>query len=116
MIFLFAAFAVFAFLVSDDSRLDSETIGLRNYLLLALMLQMFAPLHSLAMRMNYYYIIFIPLLIPKILEYKSERYRQVAIVGRHVMVVFFLVYFIFGAYAGEDSLNVYQYHFFWEGV
>ena len=76
---------------------------------------MFAPLHVLAMRMNYYYIIFIPLLIPKIIEYKSVRYRQVAILGRHVMVGFFLVYFFIAANSGH-GLRVFPYHFFWEAV
>ena len=59
MLILFIVFTVFAFLIPDEARLDSETVGLRNLLLLALALQMFAPLHTLAMRMNYYYIIFI---------------------------------------------------------
>ena len=115
MIILFAAFAVFSFLVVDEKKLDTETIGLRNFLLLALVLQMFAPLHSLAMRMNYYYIIFIPLIIPKIIKHRSERWNQVAKMGRNVMIVFFMVYFFLTAYSGE-GLNVFPYHFFWENV
>lgn len=113
MILLFAAFTVFAFLIPDEERMDRETIGLRNMLLLSLFIQMFAPLHTLAMRMNYYYIIFIPLLLPKIIEYKSDRWHQVAIVARHVMVVFFLLYFLLSFTQG--ALDVYPYHFFWEG-
>lgn len=115
MIILFAAFAVFAFLIPDESLLDTETIGLRNFLLLSLALQMFAPLHTIAMRMNYYYIIFIPLLLPKIVECRSERWKQVAVVGRHIMVAFFLIYFFINAY-GDGNLNVFPYHFFWESV
>lgn len=115
MIILFAFFAVFAFLIPDELQLDSETIGLRNFLLLALALQMFAPLHTIAMRMNYYYIIFIPLLLPKIIRYRSERWGQVAVVSRHIMVAFFLVYFFINAYSGAN-LKVFPYHFFWENV
>lgn len=115
MIVLFVAFAVFSFLVSDDEQLDDETIGLRNFLLFSVVIQMFAPLHTLAMRMNYYYIIFIPLLIPKIVAYRSERWEQVAVVARHVMVVFFFLYF-FVILSGDGSLNVVPYHFFWENV
>lgn len=114
MIVLFVLFAVFAFLIPDESRLDEEIIGLRNLLLFAIVMQMFAPLHMIAMRMNYYYIIFIPLLIPKIIEYRSERWKQVAIVGRHVMVVFFFVYSFISLSSGV--LHVYPYHFFWENV
>ena len=115
MLLLFAAFAVFAFLIPDESKMNEETIGLRNFLLFALVIQMFAPLHVLAMRMNYYYIIFIPLLLPKIIQYRSKRWNQVAVLGRHVMVVFFLVYFFANAYR-DGGLNVFPYHFFWESV
>ena len=115
MLLLFTAFAIFAFLVPDESQLDAETIGLRNFLLLSLVIQMFAPLHVLAMRMNYYYIIFIPLLLPKIIQYRSKRWNQVAFLGRHVMVLFFLVYFFANAYR-DGGLNVFPYHFFWESV
>lgn len=116
MIILFAAFAVFSFLIPDEKSLDKETIALRNILLFSLTIQLFAPLNMLAMRMNYYYIIFIPLLLPKIIKYKNERYRQVAIVGRHIMVVFFLLYFFYNALTSTSNLNVFPYHFFWEKV
>lgn len=115
MLLLFVIFTVFAFLISDETKIDTETIGLRNFLLLALVIQMFAPLHTLAMRMNYYYIVFIPLLMPKIIKTKSERWRQVAVWGRHIMVVFFLIYFFINANGG-GNLNVFPYHFFWENV
>ncbi len=115
MLILFAVFTVFVFLIPNESLLDDETIGLRNILLLSLALQMFAPLHTIAMRMNYYYIIFIPLLLPKIIEYRSKRWEQVAVVSRHIMVVFFLMYFFIKAYGG-GNLKVFPYHFFWENV
>ena len=93
MLILFSIFTVFSFVIPDEKRMDNETIGLRNFLLLSLVIQMFAPLHNLAMRMNYYYIIFIPLLIPKIIAIRNKRWEQVAVLGRRVMVVFFFVYF-----------------------
>lgn len=116
MIILFVLFAVFAFLIPDEAKLNAETIGLRNLLLLAVALQLFAPLHTLAMRMNYYYIILIPLLIPKIIEARSNRWSQVAVVARYAMVIFFLVYFFLNAYVSEGNLHVFPYHFFWESI
>lgn len=117
MLILFAVFAAYVFFIPEENMLDVETIGLRNILLLSVVLQMFAPLHAIAMRMNYYYIIFIPLLIPKIIESRSNRWGQVAIVSRHVMVAFFLLYFFFNAYIGSKngggSLNTYPYIPFW---
>lgn len=115
MLVLFVAFAVFAYIIPDESNMDDETVGLRNILLLALAIQIFAPLHTLAMRMNYYFIIFIPLILPKIIACRSERWDQVAVWGRHIMVVFFLAYFFITAYGG-GGLNVFPYHFFWEKV
>lgn len=115
MLILFAGFTVFVFLIPDESKLDKEIIGLRNFLVFALVIQMFAPLHTLAMRMNYYYIIFIPLLLPKIIQHRSKRWNQVATLGRHVMVVFFLLYFFVSASRG-GNLNVFPYHFFWENA
>ena len=93
MLILFAVFTVFAFAVPEESVLDVETLGLRSLLVLSLALQMFAPLHTLAMRMNYYYIVFIPLLIPKIIKCRKQEMRQVAILARFVMIIFFTGYF-----------------------
>lgn len=115
MLLLFAAFAVMSFLFPNEEKLSDEVIGLRNFLLLSVLIQMFAPLHTLAMRMNYYYIVFIPLLLPKIIEARSERWSQVAMTARHTMVVVFLLYFFWNA-SGEGNLNVFPYHFFWESV
>jgi transmembrane protein EpsG len=115
MLILFVVFTVFAFLIPEEPFLDNETIGLRNFLLLALVIQKFAPLHTIAMRMNYYYIIFIPLLIPKIIEYRSDQWRKMAVLSRHIMVAFFLIYFFINAYSGVN-LRVFPYHFFWENL
>ena len=116
MLILFTIFAIFVFLIPDEHLFDAETMGLRNFMLLSVALQMFAPLHMLAMRMNYYYIIFIPLLFPKIMEARSSCLTQNVIVSRHVMVIFFLVYFFYNAYTGAGNLDVFPYRFFWEGV
>ena len=115
MLFLFIAFAVFSFLVPNESLLDEETRGLRNFLLFSCVIQFFAPVHTLAMRMNYYYIIFIPLLLPRIIAYRSIRYKQIAVIGRYVMLGFFLVYF-FASANGDGNLHVFPYHFFWEVI
>jgi hypothetical protein len=115
MIILFALLSSFSFLIPDENLLDEETKGLRNFLLFAFLIQFFAPLNTLAMRMNYYYIIFIPLLMPKIIQSSSARWERVADVGRHIMVVVFFVYFFLLANS-DGTLNVFPYHFFWERV
>lgn len=113
MLILFAALAFFSYWIPDESKLDEETKGLRNILLFAVMIQIFAPLHTLAMRMNYYYIIFIPILIPMVLKARKDELRQVAVVARWGMVLFFLTYFLI-TLDPLKTLNVFRYHFFWE--
>ena len=113
MLVLFIIFVVFSFVIPDETLLDKETVGLRNIMILSVIFQMFAPLHTLAMRMNYYYIIYIPLLLPKIIKYRSQQWNQIAIVARYVMVVFFTVYFFYTSTV-SDALHVFPYHFFWE--
>ncbi len=114
MLILFALFALFAYLIPDEQTLDPDTQGMRNFLLLAVVLQMFAPLHNLAMRMNYYYMAFIPLVIPRIIACRSRRWNQVALAARHIMVVFFLAYF-FATAPRDNVLQTFPYRFFWEG-
>lgn len=113
MLILFILFGIFSFIIPDEKKLDDNVIGLRNLLLLAIAVQMFAPLHTLAMRFNYYYIIFIPLLIPKVIKNCSFRYRQIAILSKYVMEVYFTFYF-WSQIALKNSLDAFPYHFFWE--
>ncbi len=113
MLVLLAMFAAFSFIIPDEKSLDDDTVGMRNFLLLAVMLQMFAPLHTIAMRMNYYYIAFIPLVIPRIIAHRSVRWNQIAIIARYVFIVYFCLYFFFSVYQKND-LMTFPYRFFWE--
>lgn len=113
MLTLFVLFGVFCFVIPEERKLDRDTRGMRNFLLFAIALQMFAPLHSLAMRMNYYYMAFIPLVIPRVIHCRSIRWGRAALLGRYVMVAFFLTYFLVTA-SRENLLQTYPYHFFWE--
>lgn len=112
MLILLILFAAFSFIIPDESLLDDDTIGMRNFLLLTVMLQMFAPLHTIAMRMNYYYLAFIPLVIPRIIECRSVRWNQIAIIARYVFIIYFCFYFFFTVYQKND-LMTFPYRFFW---
>lgn len=115
MLVLFIVFALFAYMIPDESRIDADTVGMRNFLLISVMLQMFAPLHTVAMRMNYYYMAFIPLLIPRIIQNSGTRWKQVANVARYIMIVFFIVYF-FVSVTKSNDLDCFPYSFFWENI
>lgn len=115
MLILFALFAAFVYLIPKESSLDYDTLGMRNFLLFSVALQMFAPLHSIAMRMNYYYLVFIPLLIPRIISHRSERWNRVAVVSMCIMEVFFIIYFFLAA-SNNNVLQIFPYRFFWENI
>lgn len=115
MIILFVLLAVFAFIIPGDAKCDFDLMGLRNFLLFAIVIQMFAPLHTLAMRFNYYYIIFIPLLISRVIKNRSKRLSQVAILAKYVMIVFFVCYF-FGNTSSRNPLDIFPYEFFFHSM
>ena len=106
-------FAVYSYVFVDDEALDQETIGLRNLLLLSVVIQIFAMLHPLSMRMNYYFLIYVPILIPKIAKRCKQRYAMIVKLSVVVMTVFFLSYFVFMIVTDNDDLNIFPYVPFW---
>lgn len=112
MLLMYGLFAVYAFVISDEDNIDSDTLGLRNFLLFSIILQIFASVSSIAMRMNYYYIIFIPLLVPKVIKNSKNAFLKVNSYAEVIMTLFFMFYFFYNAYLGADVLQIYPYEFF----
>ena len=114
MILLFALFLLLAYVAPDENKMDKETIGLRNMMVLTLMIQIFVLASPMAMRMNYYSAMFVPLLIPKIINRchdKNKKTYQYIGLG---LIVFFILYYFYKAYTGEDTLQIYPYRGFWK--
>jgi hypothetical protein len=84
---------------------------------MAVLLQCFAPVHNLAMRMNYYFIIFVPIVMPKIFKHTKDSIKDVAKIAKGVIVGFFVVYYLYTTFisclTGESALNTYPYIPFW---
>ena len=112
MLVLYVIFAIFSFVIPREDLLDDETVGLRNLLLLSVVLQMFAPIHMIAMRINYYYIIFIPLLIPKIINRAKMNYINLAMFAKYIMIFCFTVIFFYNLVNGNNQLKIYPYDFY----
>ncbi len=114
---LFILFAIYSFWISKDEIMDEDAYVLRSFLVMTVLLQCFAPLHSLAMRVNYYFIILIPLQIGKCLKYKDEHLGDLAKISEIVLCVFFTGYFIYtlvkGYITGDSPLNIIPYIPFW---
>ena len=115
VLILLILFGIYSFLIPDNEKLDGETIAMRNFLLFSICIQCFAPIHTLAMRMNYYFLIFIPILIPRIIKYRKQSLREVTQLSQVVFTLFFAVYFFYEAYTGADVLSIYPYIPFWKG-
>ena len=117
MLVLYVLFAVFSYVLPDEKLVDEEFLGLRNFLLMAVVIQCFVPLNTLAMRMNYYFIVFIPVFIPKIIKYSKHSLSKVAWLSNIVISAFLLLYYLDKLYTscstGVSSLGTYPYKFFW---
>lgn len=114
VLLLLVVFLIYTFVIPDKDKLTSDVIGLRNVLILSVFLQVFAGVHTVVMRINYYYLLLLPVLIPKIMMVASERYKQVVRLSKVVIVLFFLAYFFYSAYTDEDILQIYPYAFLWQ--
>ena len=106
---MLVAFAIYAFAVTDDKAIDSDLVGMRNILLLSICIQCFAPIHPLAMRMNYYFLMFVPMLIPKVIKKSRPETKQIVMFSSVALMVFFTFWFFYDAYVGEDILQVFPY-------
>lgn len=106
---LLAALLVYSFLIPDNRKLDKETMGLRNILVLCVFFQIFSGVHTIAMRMNYYYLLLIPLLIPRVIEKSDKKYGTIVQLSVICFICFFTFYYFYYAYTDIDILNVYPY-------
>lgn len=105
LLVLFVLIAVYCFVVLDEA----DDIGFRNLLLLATLIQFFAPLHFIVSRMNYYFILFIPIALTRA-NYKCKpQFWQLTKIASAVMTVYFIVYFFF---MKGDTLHIMDYKFF----
>ncbi len=112
MILLFALILVMAFLLPVESELDEETCYMRNLLALALFIQLFSSISTLSMRLNYYFILYIPLLLSRILTARARVEKLLTWGARGGMTAFFLTYY-FTQTTVTDSLRIYPYIHFW---
>lgn len=112
MVALFVIFCVYSYILPDEKEETDEIRGLRNLLFLIIGIQLFATINPIIMRMNYYFILLIPILIPKIADHPSEKNKWLAKLSKFAMVLFFLAWFFYTAYRGADILQIFPYKFF----
>lgn len=109
LMYLFILIMIYSFIVMDENIASKDDVGMRNLLLFATCLQLFSPVHPVISRLNYYFIVFIPVALSRVNTKCSVRYLQVVRLASAVMSLYFLFYFFFSK---ADSLNVFNYKFF----
>ena len=114
VLLLMVLLVMFTYITADEKKLDQELIGLRNLLVLSMVLQIFASINNIAMRLNYYYLLFVPVTISKYVHLSRRRYVQVARLAEVILSVFFIIYFISQMYTGADILNIFPYEFYFQ--
>lgn len=99
-----------SYLLAKPSRVNNSFFAYRNYLLMAMAIQVFASISNTIMRAGFYYYIFIILLIPELIKQQNNRYLRLIITM--VSILISLAFFQFQA--GSGYLNIIPYRFFWE--
>lgn len=113
ILMLLIIFAIYSYVLTDENLMDKDTMAMRNILLLSIVIQIFAMLHPLSMRMNYYFLIFVPILIPKIAARSKVQYVQIAKLSKIIMTAYFVYYFINKVIKDIDPLHIFPYIPFW---
>lgn len=114
VLMLLIIFGVYCYVIPEEKDLDQDTVAMRNILLCSITLQFFAMLHPLAMRINYYLLLFVPILIPRIANRSKEKYAQIAKLSEVVMTVYFFYYFLSNGIRDNDKFMIFPYIPFWE--
>lgn len=109
LMILFVMLAIYSYVIFDEKLAGKEEMGLRNILLMAAFIHLLTPFHPTISRINYYFILFIPVAISRINNRCTKQMCELRTIATAVMPMFFIVYFFL--FKG-DSLRVMDYRFF----
>ena len=114
MFFFFVLWFMISFIYPDEKKLNFEIRGLRNVIVLMTIIQSFASIHTLAMRFNYYFIMLLPIAIPKILNRPKIGNENIVQLTKWFTVVFLFFFFIYTVYSNMGIKTIYPYKAYWE--
>lgn len=109
MLIIMVIIYICSYLFTKPSQINNSFIAYRNYLLMAIAIQIFASISNIIMRAGFYYFIFIILLIPELINQQNNRYMRLIIIMVSILIA--LAFFQFQA--GSGYLNITPYKFFW---
>jgi hypothetical protein len=108
MLFVMLGIYISVFLFCNDDK-NYSLNAYKNYILVAIIFQIFASLSNTVMRSGYYYYMFITLLIPEVLMQLDGKGRLIV----EIILCACLFYFYYNAIS-NGYLNVAPYKFYWE--
>ncbi len=116
---VFTAVYIFLLIFADDN--DTIQVGLRNLFWVACACQAFGGIYTIAMRVGYYFMIALPVLLPRVLAYQkknseSDKEKDSSYILMYVII--FAAFVIFGLYTlkvGSWSRS-FPYYFYWEEI
>lgn len=87
--------------------------GYINIFYLACIFQSFSGIHNLAMRIGYYFMIYLVIILPQMVDNIKDKKDRLIVLS--VIVVCFVVYGLFSIFKSTWACAA-PYHFFWESV
>lgn len=111
LLVFFCLIYIFCMIFMDHD--DAEQNGYMNLFLVACACQVFGSVHMLAIRVGYYFMIVLVLLLPLLV--RKMKIRNNVRITNVVMSVFFVVYGLHSIYSATWARS-YPYHWFWESI
>ena len=105
---------IISFIYPDEKKISSEIRGLRNVMALMTVIQCFSAIHTLAMRMNYYFIMLFPIIIPKILNIPKKGNENFVKATKCVFVLFLTFFFFYTVCSNMGVKTIFPYRAYWE--
>lgn len=107
---------VYFFTVIFSAPTDEHIEGLKNLFFMACVCQAFGGVYSIALRVGYYFMIYLALLLPNV--FASNKNEKDSVTKMIFVIVVFMCFATFGLYSiynGEWAMS-YPYYFVWEAI
>lgn len=110
---LFIIFTIMTYVFPNDKKLTPKSIFLRNIMVIATFFQLVALVNPVMMRINYYFIVFVPTALPICLDACRKRDRLVTSAIKTSLCIILTLFYLNRAFNGIDILNIYPFYPFW---
>lgn len=112
MLILFVLFLIYCFVVPKKEKTREDFYKLRNITLLIVFVQSLVPALQVMMRINYYYLIYLPVITSNV-KANSETNKKIATIADFIMCLFFGAYFLWNVFTQKSSFELFPYIPFW---